>query len=129
MNRLKKTTSINRFVSFTMKLRAKVIKHNRVYFQLCLSHLFEPCRFPFMLEPVAYPRRAMKGPGSTHFSKRWSSSFAQKCNKLGGGGGVTQICQEVVSEILEKQAANGFSRLGSKILVSKKCLNTAGRAF
>ena len=46
-----------------------------------------------------------------------------------GGGGVGQICQEVVSEILEKQAKNGFSRAGSKVLVSKKCLNTAGRVI
>ena len=45
------------------------------------------------------------------------------------GGGVGQICQEVVSEILEKQAKNGFSRARSKVLVSKKCLYTAGRGI
>ena len=28
------------------------------------------------------------------------------------GGGVVQICQEVVSDILEKQAKNCFSRVG-----------------
>ena len=61
--------------------------------------------------------------------RSWSSRFAQKFNKIGGGGGVWQICQEVVSEILERQAKNGFSRVGSKILVSKKCLNTAGRGI
>ena len=43
------------------------------------------------------------------------------------GGGVGQIRQGVVSEILEKQAKNCFSRVGSKVLVSKKCSNTAGR--
>ena len=52
--------------------------------------------------------------------------FARKRNKIGGEG-VGQICQEEVSEILEKQAKNGFSRVRSKVLVSKKCLNTAGR--
>ena len=45
------------------------------------------------------------------------------------GGGVAQICQEVVSEILEKQAQNGFSRVRSKVLLPKKCLNTAGRGI
>ena len=41
------------------------------------------------------------------------------------GGGVGQICQEEVAAILEKQAKTGFSRVRSKVLVSKKCLNTA----
>ena len=45
------------------------------------------------------------------------------------GGGVGQICQEEVSEILEKQAKNDFSRVRSKVLVSKKCLNAAGRGI
>ena len=40
-----------------------------------------------------------------------------------------QICQEVVSEILEKQAKNCFSRVGSKVLVSKKCSSSAGRGI
>ena len=40
-------------------------------------------------------------------------------------GGIGQICQEVVSEILEKQAKTGFSGVHSKVLVSKKRLNTA----
>ena len=44
-------------------------------------------------------------------------------------GGVGQIFQEVVSEIHEKQAKNGFSRVRSKVLVSKKCLNNAGRGI
>ena len=44
-------------------------------------------------------------------------------------GGVGQICQEVVSEILEKQAKNCFSRVGSKVFVSKKCSNSAGRGI
>ena len=48
---------------------------------------------------------------------------------VGGGGKVEQICQEVVSEILEKQAKNAFSRIGSKVLVSKRCLNTAARGI
>ena len=65
-----------------------------------------------------------------HFSKSWSSRFTQKCNKkLVEGGGVRQICKEVVSEILEKQPKIGSSRVGSKVLVSKKCLNTAGRGI
>ena len=55
--------------------------------------------------------------GGPDFSKSWSSRFARICNKIGGGG-VGQICQEVVSEILEKQAKNCFSRVGSKVLVS-----------
>ena len=54
----------------------------------------------------------MGGSGPPHFSKSWSSRFAQKCNKIGRGGGglgpIGQICQEVVSEILEKQAENSF---------------------
>ena len=70
------------------------------------------------------------GVRTPHFSKSWSSRFAQKCNEIGGGGGgVGQICQEVVSEILEKQAKNAFSRVVSKLLVSKKCLNTAARGI
>ena len=72
------------------------------------------------------------GVQTPYFSKSCSSRFAQKRNKLvGGGGGVRQICQEEVSEILEKQAKiaeNCFSRIGSKVLVSKKYLNTAGRS-
>ena len=64
-----------------------------------------------------------------HFSKSWSSRFAQKCNKKLMGGGVRQICKEVVSEILEKQPKIGSSMVGSKVLVSKKCLNTAGRGI
>ena len=68
------------------------------------------------------------GSGPPHFSKSWSSRFAQKCKKIGGGG-VGQICQKEVSEILEKQAKTGFSRVRSKVLVSKKCLNTAGRGI
>ena len=77
--------------------------------------------------PVAYPRGAMGGSGPPHFSKSWSSRFAQKCNKIGGGGvgPIGQICQEVVSEILKQRMV--FSRICSKVLVSKKCLNTAGR--
>ena len=43
--------------------------------------------------------------------------------------GVRQICKEVVSEFLEKQPKIGSSRVGSKVLVSKKCLNTAGRGI
>ena len=35
----------------------------------------------------------------------------------------------MVSEILEKQAQNGFSRVRSKVLLPKKCLNTAGRGI
>ena len=63
-------------------------------------------------QAVAYPRGGMGGSGPPHFSKSWSSRFTQKCNKIGwGGGGVGQICQEVVSEILEKQAKNGFEGL------------------
>ena len=79
---------------------------------------------------MAYPRGGMGGPDPP-LSKSWSSRFAQKCNKIGGegGGGVGQICQEVVSESLQKKAKNGFSRVGSKFLVSKKCLNTAGRGI
>ena len=50
-------------------------------------------------------------------------------NVINLGGGVGQICQEEVSEILEKQAKTGFSRVRSKVLVPKKCLNTAGRGF
>ena len=76
---------------------------------------------------VAYPSGGNGGP-DPHFSKGWSSSFAQKRNKIGGGG-VRQICQEVVSEILEKQRGNGFSRIGSKLMVSKKFLNAAGRGI
>ena len=49
--------------------------------------------------------------------------------KLVGGGRVGQICQEVVSKILQKKAKNGFSSVGSKVLVSKKCLKTAGRGI
>ena len=72
----------------------------------------------------------MGGSGPPHFSKSWSSRFAQKCDKIGGGGGgVGQICQEVVSEILEKQEENGFSRVRSNVLLSKKCFNTAGRGI
>ena len=33
----------------------------------------------------------------------------------GGGSGVRQICQEVVSEILEKQAETAFLRISSKV--------------
>ena len=71
------------------------------------------------------------GVRTPHFSKGWSSRFAQKnvIKLMRGGGGVGQIREEVVSEILEKQARNGFSRVGSKVLVSKKCLNTAGRGI
>ena len=61
-----------------------------------------------------------------HFAKSFSSRFTQKCNKIGWGWGIGQISQEVVSEILEKQAKNGFY---SKVLVSKKCFNTAGRGI
>ena len=38
-------------------------------------------------------------------------------------------CQEVVSEILEKQAENRFVRVGDKFLVSIKSLNSAGRGI
>ena len=78
---------------------------------------------------MAYPRGEW-GVRTPHFSKSWSSRFAQRCNKIGGGGGgVGQICQEVVFEILQKQAQNVFSRVRSKVLLSKKCLNTAGRGI
>ena len=63
---------------------------------------------------MAYPRGEW-GSGPPYFPKSWSSRFAQKCNKIGGGGGVGQICQEVVSEFLQKKAKNGFSRVGSKV--------------
>ena len=75
--------------------------------------------------------RTQEGNGGVwtpHFPKSWSSRFTQKCNKIGGGG-VGQICQEVISEILQKKAKNGFSRVGRKVLVSKKCLNIAGRGI
>ena len=75
------------------------------------------------------PKGGFWGSGPhTHFSKSWSSRFAQNCNTVGGGG-VGQICQEVVCENLEKQARNGFARVGSKVLVSKKYFNTAGRGI
>ena len=35
--------------------------------------------------------------------------------KLVGEGGGRQICQEVLCQILEKKAENGFSRISSKI--------------
>ena len=60
--------------------------------------------------------------------KEVGSRFAQKCYKKLVGG-VRQICKEVASEILEKQPKIGSSRVGSKVLVSKKCLNTAGRGI
>ena len=49
--------------------------------------------------------------------------------KLVEGEGFGQICQEVVSEILEQQAKNCFSRVGSKVLVFKKYSNSAGRGI
>ena len=81
------------------------------------------------LNPVAYPKGEWGGSGPPHFSKSWSSRFARKCNKIGWRGGVGQICLEVVSEILEKQTKNCFSRVGSKVLVSKKYSNSAGRGI
>ena len=51
--------------------------------------------------------------GLPNFSKRWSSRFAQKRDKIGTpeGGGVRQIYQAVVFEILEKQGENGFLKV------------------
>ena len=73
---------------------------------------------------MAYPRGEW-GARTPHFSKSWSSIFAQKCNKIGEGG----VGQEVVSEILEKKAQKAFSRVGSKVSVSQKCLNTSVRGI
>ena len=78
---------------------------------------------------MAYPRGGM-GVRTPHFQKVGPRDSHKNVIKLvGRGGGVGQICQEVVSESLQKKAKNGFSRVGSKFLVSKKCLNTAGRGI
>ena len=79
-------------------------------------------------EPVAYPRGEW---GTPHFSKSWSSRFAQKFNKIDGGG----IDRSGISvkkwslRFLKRKERMVFSRIGSKVLVSKKCLNTAGRGI
>ena len=57
------------------------------------------------------------GPDPPTFQKVGHRDSQENVIKLVGGG-VGQICQEVVSEILEKQAKNCFSRVGSKVLVS-----------
>ena len=77
---------------------------------------------------MAYPRGEWKGPDPPTFQKVGPRDSHENVIKLVGGG-VGQICQEVVSEDLEKQAKNYFSRVGSKVLVSKKCSNSAGRSI
>ena len=92
------------------------------------NSLFEDVNY-MVKSTSGVPKGGEWGVRTPHFSKIWSSRFTRKCNKIGGGGGFGQICQEVVSEILEKQAKNCFSRVGSKVLVSKKCSNSAGRGI
>ena len=76
------------------------------------------------------PKRGMGGgSGPPTFQKLSPQDSHKNVIKLVRGGGVEQICQEEVSEILEKQAKTGFSRFRIKVLVSKKCLNTAGRGI
>ena len=71
-----------------------------------------------MAESVAYPRGGgMGGSGPPTFKKVGHRDSHENVIKMVGGG-VVQICQEVVSEILEKQPKNCFSRVGSKVLVS-----------
>ena len=77
---------------------------------------------------VAYPRGEW-GVRTPHFSKFGPRDSHKNVIKLVVGGGVGQICQEVVSEILQKKANNGFSSVGSKALLSKECLKTAGRGI
>ena len=74
------------------------------------------------------PKGGMGGSGPPTFQKCGPRDSHKNVIKLVGGG-LGQIFQEVVSDILEKQAENGFSRIGSKVLVSKKCLNAAGRGM
>ena len=70
----------------------------------------------------------MGGPDPPTFQKVGPRDSHENVIKLVEGG-VGQICQEVVSEILDKQAKNCFSRVGSKVLVSKKYSNSAGRGI
>ena len=70
----------------------------------------------------------MGGSGPPTFQKVGPRDSHENVIKLVGGG-VGQICQEVVSEILEKQAKNCFPRVGSKVLVFKKCSKSAGRGI
>ena len=58
---------------------------------------------------MAYPR----GTPPT-FKKVGSRDLHKNMIKLVGVGGVGQFCQEVVSEILETQAKNGFSRVAAR---------------
>ena len=73
----------------------------------------------------------MGGPVPPHFSKSWSLRFAQKCNKIGGGGGSGRSGRSVKKwslRFLKSKQRMAFSRIGSiKVSVSKKCLNTARR--
>ena len=80
---------------------------------------------------MAYPRGGEWGGGSgpPTFQKVGPRDSHENVIRWVEGGGFGQICQEVVSEILEKQAKNCFSRVGSKVLVSKKYSNSAGRGI
>ena len=57
----------------------------------------------------------MGGPDPPTFQKVGPRDSHKNVIKLVVGGGVGQICQEVVSEFLQKKAKNGFSRVGSKV--------------
>ena len=81
--------------------------------------------FLLMLLPRRYQWRTQGGFRPPTFQKVDPRDPHKNLITLVGWGGVGQICQEVVSEILEKHAKNGFSRVDSKVLVSKKCLNEA----
>ena len=91
--------------------------------------------------------------GGPHFSKSWSSRFARKCNEIGGGGGSGRSVKKWSLRLLKSKqriacvpdhlkrkdfsfkwsgaqtSKRLFSRVGSKVLVSKKCSNSAGRGI
>ena len=97
------------------------LSHNFLINWNTLSHnLYQkrtPCRIIFTVKAVAYQRGGMGGSGPHTFQKVGHRDSHENVIKLVGVG-VGQICQEVVSEILEKQATNCFSRVGGKVLVS-----------
>ena len=55
-------------------------------------------------ETNGVPKGGDWGSGPPHFSKSWSARFAQKCNKIGGGGGRADLSRSG----FEKQAKNVF---------------------
>ena len=78
--------------------------------------------------PVAYPRGGMGGPDPTTFQKGGPQDSHKNVIKLVGGGSDRSVKKWSLRSLKSKHRMV-FQGFAARILLSKKCLNTAGRGI